>query len=314
MRLRSATPPAWTVDVESTVRDHLYGERHEVTATPIRRGAPTTLAARYRLHERLASGGTADVFRARDERLQRDVAVKVIAGWLAGDAATVRRFRREAEFCARLAHRNVAAVLDAGSRPREYLVMELVDGQNAATLLQRDEPVATAQAVDVVVQMCDALGHAHDRGVIHGDIAPRNILVDPRGTAKLVDFGLAVDRFGPRPDGDLMGTPGYVAPEIIRYAVPSPQSDLYALGVVAYRLLGGPPLFRRSDAEETAARPSAIASVPSLAEVRPDLPPALTATVDAAMAKEHRSRPASAAELRERLLETRTGLAQLQAA
>jgi hypothetical protein len=98
-----ATAPApWDVDVESTVRDRLYGERREVRATPIRRGTPSALGARYRLFERLGSGGTADVCRARDERLRRDVAVKVIAEWLAHDPATVRRFRREAELsCAR---------------------------------------------------------------------------------------------------------------------------------------------------------------------------------------------------------------------
>jgi serine/threonine-protein kinase len=222
------------------VRGRLYGER-EIKATPIRRGTPTVLGTRYRLLERLGSGGTADVYRACDERLKRDVAVKVIAGWLAEDPATVRRFRREAELCGRLAHPNVAAVLDAGNRPREYIVMELVDGQDAATLLKRDRPFTTVQAVGVVVQICEALEHVHGRGVVHGDVAPRNILIGERdGAAMLVDFGLAVDRFGTPRQGHIMGTPGYVAPEIARGAGPSPQSDLYSLGVVGYRLLGGP--------------------------------------------------------------------------
>jgi serine/threonine protein kinase len=315
MKPRATSPPAWTVDVESTVRDHLYGERREVKATPIRRRSPTTLGGRYRLGERLGSGGTADVYRARDQRLQRDVAVKLIAPWLAGDAATVRRFQREAGFAARLAHRNVAAVLDAGSRPRQYIVMELVEGTDAATLLKREHPFATDEAVDLVAQICDALHHVHARGVVHGDVAPRNILVaEHDGTATLVDFGLAADRFATQRETEVMGTPGFVAPEIARGARRSAQSDLYSLGVVAYRLLGGPPSFRRPAPRETTALPSAIASMSPLAELRPDLPPELTAAVSSAVAINPGARPESAAELRDRLLATRAGVAKLRAA
>jgi serine/threonine protein kinase len=145
MKLR-ATIPAPSTPTSSRVRDRLYGERR-IEATPIGPGTPTVLGARYRLLERHGSGGTADVYRARDERLKRDVAVKVIAAWLAEDPATVRRFLREAELCARLEHPSVAAVLDAGNRPREYIVMELVDGQDAAPLLKRDHPFTPVQAV-----------------------------------------------------------------------------------------------------------------------------------------------------------------------
>ena len=156
-RRRTASAP-WEEDVESTVRDQLYGPRAEVTATPIRRDTLARVGARYRLLEPLGSGRTAEVFRARDERLQREVAVKLILEELAHDSASVRRFRREAELCARLAHRNVAAVLDAGSRPREYIVMELVDGSAVAT-------VPTESAAGAILQICDALEHAHGRGV-----------------------------------------------------------------------------------------------------------------------------------------------------
>ena len=274
MKLRATAPEPCTVEIEATVSHRLYGEHRELRATPIRRGRPTALGARYRLLERLGTGGTADVYRAQDERLRRDVAVKVVAEWLAQDASTVRRFRREAELCARLAHRNLAAVLDAGSRPRDYIVMELVDGENAATLLERKQPLATTHAVDVLAQISDALEHAHAHGVIHGDVAPRNILIGRRDrTAKLVDFGLAVDRFGAAPDGAIMGTPGYVAPEILRGGRPSPHSDLFSLGAVAHRLLGGP-----------------------------DVPASVTAVVASARAPHPAARPASAAEFRDRLL------------
>jgi serine/threonine protein kinase len=288
---RNATATPSELDVESAVRDRLYGRRAEVTAMPIRRGTPTALGGRYRVLEKLGAGATADVYRARDERLRRDVAAKVIVDWLAHDSPSIRRFRREAELCARLAHPNVAAVLDAGHRPREYIVMELVDGRDAAMRLEEDEPLAPVEVVDVVAQICDALGHAHARGVLHCDVAPRNILIGQRGgTVKLVDFGAAVDARGAGAGVGVMGTPGYVAPEIIRGGGPSPQSDLYSLGVVAYRLLGGPP--------------TAASRLPALADVRPELPRRLTALVDRAMAVRPAARPASAEEFRRGMLET----------
>ena len=230
MKLRATTPAPWEVDVESTVRDHLYGERAEARAAPIRRGMPTVLCGRYRLLERLGSGGAADVYRAHDERLRRDVAVKLIIESLARDSAAVRRFRREAELGARLAHPNIAAVLDAGSRPRDYMVMELVDARDAGTLLEQDHALTSAHAV------------------------------------------------------------------------------------VAYRLLGGPRPLRPRSGLDTAARPSAIASLRPLAEVRPDLRPELTAIVGSAIGRDPRARPGSAAEFRDRLLEVRTGPAELRAA
>ena len=195
---RRREPAPWQVDLESSVREQLYGGRAEISATPLSGDAPTRVGARYRLLDALGAGGTAEVYRARDERLQRYVAVKVIAEGLAHDPASVRRLRREAELGARLAHRNVAAILDAGSRPREYLVMELVDGPTLATL--------PTVSVDVVLQVCDALEHAHSRGVVHGDVGPRNIVVGRRdGTAKLIDFGHAIEGFGIDPDLDALG-------------------------------------------------------------------------------------------------------------
>jgi serine/threonine-protein kinase len=315
MFTRAAAPVPSERDVESTVRERLYGERREVTAMPVRRGKPAALAGRYRLLDRLGTGGTADVYRAHDERLQRDVAAKVIAHWLAHDTAAVRCFRREAALCARLAHPNIAGILDTGTRPRDFIITELVDGRDAATRLAQDEPLATEHAVHVVVEICDALEHAHARGVVHCDVAPRNILIGERdGVARLVDFGLAVDLFGARQPAQEMGTPGYVAPEVIRGAAASPQSDLYSLAAVAYRLLGGLPPFQRRDDGGTAPRPTAIAERPSLADARPDLPRELTAAVDDAMAMRPAARPASVAEFRGRLLATARDSVQLRAA
>jgi serine/threonine protein kinase len=200
------------------------------------------VGGRYRLLERVGVGGMATVYRAWDERLKRDVAVKVIAEWLAHDPVSVRSFRREAELSARLAHPNIVAILDAGGEPHEYIVMEFVNGVHAGSLLQRRERLTPGQTVHVVAQVCDALAYAHDQDVVHHDVSPRNILIRrPDSTAKLADFGLAsgaLDVPGSRA-ASVMGTPGYVAPEVLRGASPSPRSDLYSLGVVAYRLLAG---------------------------------------------------------------------------
>jgi eukaryotic-like serine/threonine-protein kinase len=312
---RATTPAPGDLDVETIVYDRLYGERTEVRAMPVRRGKPAALAGRYRLLERLGSGGTADVYRAHDKRLQRDVAAKVIVDWLAHDTAAIRRFRREAELCARLAHRNIAGILDVGTHARDYIIVELVRGRDAATMLKQDERFSTEHAIQVVAEIADALEHAHSRGVVHCDVAPRNILIGERdGVAKLVDFGLAVDLFGTTPPKQDMGTPGYVAPEIIRGAAASPQSDLYSLAVVAHRLLGGPPPFHRREAGGTAPRPTAVVELPSLADVRPDLPSALATAVDDAMSVRPAARPASVADFRRRLVATAQDSVQLRAA
>jgi serine/threonine protein kinase len=185
------------VEVERSVRDRLYGQRAQVTATPIPHGAAPLgrlVGGRYRLLERLGAGGMATVYRARDEQLERDVAVKVIGECHARDSRFVRRLHWEAQLGARLAHPNIVAVLDAGARPRDFIVTELVRGLDAATLLRRRGRLTPGETVGIVVQLCDALEHAHSRDVIHLDVSPSNVLIaEPDGTAKLADFGLASD-------------------------------------------------------------------------------------------------------------------------
>jgi serine/threonine protein kinase len=229
-------------ELEQSVRECLYGEQAALAVVPSRgpRRDPrcadlsgSLAGGRYRLLERVA----ATVYRARDERLERDVAVKLIAERFVREPRFVRRFRQEAQLCARVAHPNVVAVFDAGVVPRDFIVMELVEGLDADALLKRRGPTP-AEAVDVIAQVCEALAHVHDHGVIHQDVAPGNILIRQRdGTAKLADFGLACASpdHAARPLSG--GTPGYIAPEILRGERPSPRSDLYSLGVVAHRLL-----------------------------------------------------------------------------
>jgi serine/threonine-protein kinase len=274
------------------VRDLLYGSRLEVTAVraaadPLVGGASgRRLGRRYSLLERLAVGSTAGVYRARDEKLGRPVAVKVIAEHLARDPLAVRRFRREAECAAQLTHPNIVAILDAGDAPREFIVMELVEGGDASALLRARRQPTAHQAIRIVTHVCDALDYAHGRGVLHQDVSPRNILVRRvDGIAKLADFGLASSQAGaPAKRGTgIPGTPGYVAPEVLGGEQPSVRSDLYSLGTVAHRLLAGPAASRelscslmsgvteaveRAIADDPAARQSSVAEFRSQLHAR----------------------------------------------
>jgi eukaryotic-like serine/threonine-protein kinase len=266
-------------------------------------GADRLVGGRYRLRECLGAGGMGAVFRARDERSPRDVAVKLMSERLARDRAHVRRFRAEAELGARLSHPHIVAVLDAGM---DFLVMELVRGPNAGVLLRRRGGLEPVEAVHLLAQVCAALQHAHDQGLVHRDVSPGNILVDRGGrTAKLADLGLA----GPVGEGaracgaDTVGTPGYVAPEVAAGAAPSPASDLYSLGVVAHRFLVGAPRVLRVDPDATAPLATAVAPPPPiLAEDRPDLPVGLVEAVQRALNPDPAARQASATELRAQLV------------
>jgi len=251
---------------------------------------------RYRLLEQVGAGGMATVYRARDERLARDVAVKVIDKHLARDPFSVRLFRREAQLCARLAHPNIVSVLDAGVAPRDFIAMELVQGLDAGILVRREGRLIPGEAVHVVAQVCEALAYAHDHDVIHQDVSPRNILIRPDWTAKLADFGLASDSSDRAAGQETGGTPGYVAPEVLCGGSPSPRSDLYSLGGVAYTYLVGSARAQPVDSECTAPLATAAARRVPLADARPGLPGALTDVVQRALADDPYARQGSVAE------------------
>ena len=255
--------------------------------------------------KRAGAGGMATVYRAWDERLNREVAVKVIADHLASNPEFVKRLRREAQLAARLAHPNIAGILDAGMEPQEFIVMELVDGVDAGALLKRNGRLTPTYSVRVLDQISYALAYTHDQNVLHNDVTPGNILISRSDdTAKLADFGLASDGTEDVDPGlvrSAAGTPGYVAPEILCGATPSPRSDLYSLGVIAYQLLTGSPRIRPADSGSTCAMGSAGPPLPPLAAVRPALPRVLTDAVERAVAPEPDARQASVAEFRAQL-------------
>jgi serine/threonine-protein kinase len=195
-------------------------------------GTGELLKDRYRLERTLGRGGMAAVWLGHDEVLDRPVAVKVLADTIASDPGFVARFRREATMAAGLSHPNLVGVYDfseEGERP--YLVMQFVPGEDLAHRLERGRGV---DAEKLAREMLDALAHIHDVGVLHRDVKPANIVLEPEGTAKLIDFGIALppDATALTSTGLVLGTERYAAPEVMEGHAASERSDLYSLGVV----------------------------------------------------------------------------------
>jgi eukaryotic-like serine/threonine-protein kinase len=224
-------------------------------------GTGELLKDRYRLERTLGRGGMAAVWLGHDEVLDRQVAVKVLADTIAADPGFVARFRREARTAAGLSHPNLVGVYDfseEGERP--YLVMQFVPGESLAALLERGEEVDCDK---LAREMLDALVHIHGAGILHRDVKPGNIVVEPDGTAKLIDFGIArpLDATAMTRTGLIMATERFAAPEVMEGRPASARSDLYSLGVVlracgghCSRALGA--LVGELTEEDPAARPS----------------------------------------------------------
>jgi hypothetical protein len=199
---------------------------------------------RYRIEQRLGNGGMATVYRARDQVLDRPVAVKVLAGPQATAPAARERIRAEARSVARLSHPNVTNVYDYGEADHDgvrlpYVVMELLSGRTLAERLS-DGPVPVPAALRICAEVAGALGAAHAEGIVHRDVKPSNVMLTPSG-AKVMDFGIAATagRAERETDGQLLGTPAYLAPERLLGDQVLPASDVYALGLLAYRLFAG---------------------------------------------------------------------------
>ena len=201
------------------------------------------LAGRYRLIELLGEGGMALVYRAHDDLLDRGVAVKVLRSGFAADPEFISRFRQEARAAASLHHPNIATVYDTGTdEGADFIVMQLVDGEDLEHILERDGRVPLNVALRIVVDVARALQAAHERGIVHRDIKPANILVDRDGDVRVVDFGIAraADAaVGITTAGVILGSAQYVSPEQVAGGQISPSSDIYSLGVVLYESITG---------------------------------------------------------------------------
>ncbi|HEV2058002.1 MAG TPA: serine/threonine-protein kinase, partial [Solirubrobacteraceae bacterium] len=241
---------------------------------------------RYRLGARLGAGGMGVVYRARDERLERDVAVKRIAVGHDPDG----RGEREALAAARLSHAGIVALFESGRDENAvYLVSELVEGPTLADLL-RDGALSDRDVLRIGATLCAALAHAHKRGVIHRDVKPSNVICpaadEGRGSAKLTDFGIArmADHDVLTRTGDIIGTLAYMAPEQARGEKITTTVDVYALGVVLYEALAGVNPIRAGNPAATARRVGT--RLAPLHRVRRDLPVELCRAIDGAVAVE----------------------------
>lgn len=262
------------------------------------------LGGRYRLRERLGRGGTATVYRATDEVLRREVAVKVLEIVREDAEIAAERFRREALATAALSHPNIVTVFDSGvDDERPYIVMELLPGATLADELRDRGPFPIDEVRAVALQVCDALDAAHAAGLVHRDIKPGNIARAETGEIKVLDFGIAqiVDEVlaGHAPltvTGAVLGTSTYLAPEQGQGGRVDHRADLYALGCVLYALLTGQPPYKGPTLVATLLA-HLTDPVPDVHALRPDVPPSMAAVVTAMLAKNADDRPQSAAEV-----------------
>ncbi len=267
-------------------------------------------ADRYRLERRLGVGGMATVQLAFDTRLERYVAVKLLAEHLAEDSSFVSRFRREALAAARLVHPNIVQVFDFGSEQssgRQFIVMEFVDGHSCAEILRDRGPMGPRDAVDVLTQACRGLDYAHRNGVVHRDVKPGNLLRNTDGVVKLADFGIAkaAEQSDITKVGSVLGTAAYLSPEQARGEPAGPASDLYALGVVSYQMMAGRLPYEAASLTDL-ARLQESGAPPLLSDVSRDVSPPLAAAVARALERDPARRYESAAEMEDAL---RDGLA-----
>jgi serine/threonine-protein kinase len=263
-------------------------------------------ADRYKLERRLGVGGMATVQLAFDTRLERHVAVKLLAEHLAEDSSFVSRFRREALAAARLVHPNIVQVFDFGSDDpsgRQFIVMEFVDGRSGAELLREKGRLEPGEAVEILGQACRGLDYAHRNGVVHRDVKPGNLLrSSDSGMVKLADFGIAkaAEQSDITKVGSVLGTAAYLSPEQARGEPAGPASDLYALGVVAYQLMAGRLPYEAASLTDL-ARLQGTAPPPRLDELEPDVPPALAAAVLRALSGDPDARYPDAAAMEDAL-------------
>ncbi|MFG3523892.1 Stk1 family PASTA domain-containing Ser/Thr kinase [Nocardia nova] len=271
---------------------------------------PKNLSSRYELGEIIGFGGMSEVHKARDLRLGRDVAIKVLRADLARDPTFYLRFKREAQNAAALNHPAIVAVYDTGEAevdggPLPYIVMEYVDGETLRDIVRGKGPLPPRRAMEIIADVCAALDFSHKNGIVHRDMKPANIMINRQGAVKVMDFGIAraiADSSNPMTQtAAVIGTAQYLSPEQARGEQVDARSDVYSVGCVLYEILTGQPPF-------TGDSPVAVAyqhvredpKLPSL--VHPGVPRELDSVILKAMSKNPANRYQSAAEMRADLI------------
>lgn len=264
---------------------------------------------RYEIVRPIARGGMADVYLARDQLLNRPVALKVLFAEFAREASFVERFRREAQAAANLNHPNIVAIYDWGQEQGTYFIaMEYVEGRSLREVLSSQGRLSANQAAEIGTEIGAALSFAHRNGVVHRDVKPGNVLLTTEGQVKVTDFGIARagTADGLTQTGSVMGTATYFSPEQAQGITVDGRSDVYSLGIVLYEMVAGKPPFVADSPVAVAYKQVQEQHVP-LAQIRDDLPPDFTAIVDRALAKRLSDRYQSAEDLRSDLSRFRRG-------
>jgi eukaryotic-like serine/threonine-protein kinase len=269
-------------------------------------GPGSVVGGRFEIVSVLGAGGMGTVFKARDRELDEVVALKILKAELAGDAANVERMREELRLARRITHPNVLRTFDLGTvdlggvEGVPYITMEYVQGVTLARLLEHAGRLSLSGGLRVARQLCHGLAAAHAEGVVHRDIKPPNLLLQPNGNVKLMDFGIARRQRRVDPGltsvGWVMGTPLYLAPEQLRGEEPDGRTDLYACGVVFYEMFTGAPPFAGASYADLAAK-TMREEPPPPSTAWPEIPPALEAVILRCLAKDRGERPADVGEL-----------------
>src|ERR1700761_3850852 len=242
----------------------------------------TTLSGRYRLEAKIGAGGMSTVYRALDETLQRQVAIKLLNREVASDSDQLERFRREARAVAQLSHPHIVGVIDAGEdENRPYIVFEYVEGETLKDRIRRLGRLPVDEALAYAIEIARALGCAHSHDIVHRDVKPQNVLIDPEGSAKVTDFGIArsLKDDGLTADGRVLGTTDYVSPEQALGHDVNGQSDIYSLGVVLYEMLTGDVPFHGEN-QISVAMKHVREELPDMQRVRPEVSASLAAVLD----------------------------------
>jgi eukaryotic-like serine/threonine-protein kinase len=264
---------------------------------------------RYQIEREIAQGGMAEVYLARDQSLNRPVALKALFPEFAREPSFVERFRREAQAAANLNHPNIVAIYDWGQESGTYfIVMEYVEGRSLRDLIRTEGPLEPGQAADIAAEIASALAFAHRSGVVHRDVKPGNVLLTQAGTVKVTDFGIARAGAGDglTQTGSVMGTANYFSPEQAQGLAVDGRSDVYSVGVVLYEMVCGVPPFTADSPVSVAYKHVREEPVPP-SQRNPDVPPALEQIILSALAKDPDHRYQSADDLRADILRFRRG-------
>jgi len=265
---------------------------------------------KYQILERIGRGGMGTIFKAHDPVLDRPVALKMISNEVEVTDELRARFFREAQACARLSHRNIVTVYDMGEEQgRLFIVMEMLDGEELRDLLAQRKPLALEDKITIMMQVCDGLHYAHQKGIVHRDIKPGNIMVLRDGQVKILDFGLALianAEMDLTRTGLIMGTLRYLSPEQVRGRADH-RSDIFSVGAVFYELLSLRPPFDGADPIQILDQLRSEDPL-SMRELDPSLPSELAAIVERAMRKDPHERFPDLEQMRFQLEQVQRGL------